>query len=152
MGEDAVKCAAAGTHGGGSDLAQAYAVSPAGTVEDESGRNGRSVYVGSNVLAVSSRLGVDGIHDKGGAVQVRFGQPAAYLEFFADGDGPLCAPDEQFDDASGCSSVQWPEFQHRTEVNAGSAAEQVAQFLLRVFDPPAVEIGGLLVVGVQDGG
>ena len=39
VGEDAVKCAAAGAHGGGSDLAQAHAVSPAGTVEDESGRN-----------------------------------------------------------------------------------------------------------------
>ena len=39
VGEDAVKCAASGTHGGGSYLAQAHAVSPAGTVEDESGRN-----------------------------------------------------------------------------------------------------------------
>ena len=39
VGEDAVKCAAAGAHGGGSDLAQAHAVSPSGTVEDESGRN-----------------------------------------------------------------------------------------------------------------
>ena len=112
MGEDAVEGAAAGAHGGGSDLAQSYAVSPSGTVEDESGRNGRSVYVGSNVLAVSSRLGVDGIHDKGRAVQVRFGQPSAYLEFLADGDGVQRTPDEQLDDASGCPSAQWPEFQH----------------------------------------
>ena len=116
------------------------------------GKHGRSVYVGSNVLAVRSRLGVDGVHDKGRAVQVRLGQPAAYLEFLADGDGPQRAPDEQFDDASRCPSAQRPEFQHRTEVDSGAAAEQVAQFLLGVFDPPAIEIGGLLVVGIQDGG
>ena len=112
VGEYAVECAAAGAHGGGSDLAQAYAVSPVGTVEDESGRNGWSVYVGSNVLAVRCRLGVDGVHDKGRAVQVRLRQPAAYLEFLADGDGPQRTPDEQFYDASGCPSAQRLEFQY----------------------------------------
>ena len=139
MGEDAVECVPAGAHGSGSNLAEAYAVAPAGTVQDEPGRYG-------------GIPGVNSIHNKCRAVQMRLGQPAAYLEFLAYGGGPQRAPDEQFDDASGGPAAQWSEFQHRAEVNAGAAAEQVAELLLRVFDPPAVEIGGLLVVGIQDGG
>ena len=42
MGEDAVKCAAPCAHGCGSDLAESDAVSPSGSVQDESdGDRGR---------------------------------------------------------------------------------------------------------------
>ena len=66
VGENAVAGVATGAHGGGSDLAEADAVSPTGSVQDESGRDG---WNGMGIRGGFS-FGVYGVHDKGRTVQV----------------------------------------------------------------------------------
>ena len=57
MGEDAVKCTAPCAHGCGSDLAESDAVSPSGSVQDESDWNGVWVnfrtYMSVNNVSIS---------------------------------------------------------------------------------------------------
>lgn len=75
MVQDAAVVDALCTHGGCAYLAEAYAVSPAGTVQDE-----------------VAALAVD---DESGAVEVRFAQGAADEEFLADAEAAECAYDAE---------------------------------------------------------
>ena len=78
-------------HHGGPDLAQPYAMSPTGAGQDETSGD--------------IELYIFFVHDKSRAVQMCFGQGPAYLQFFADGKGPMCPDNLQHFNTAGSSSV-----------------------------------------------
>ena len=64
------------------------------------------------------------VHDKSRAVQMCFGQGPAYLQFFADGKGPMCPDNLQHFNTAGSSSVDGNQIQNLTEINTAFTMDQ----------------------------
>ena len=90
MGENLPVIISFACHHGGPDLAQPYAMSPTGSGQDEKSGD--------------LELYIFFVHDKSRAVQMCFGQGPAYLQFFADGKGPMCPDNLQHFNTAGSSS------------------------------------------------
>jgi len=123
-------------HDGCTNLTKAYAVPPTGAGEGELLRNAFIVFA-------------LGIHHKRRAVEVRFRQGAPYLELFAYRHHSVGADDLQADDAPRRSTLEWFEADDLAEIDAGTFANQIRKFFLRINDFPTKEIGRFLIVIVQ---
>ena len=117
------------THDGGAYLTKAHAVTPAGTRQDETA-----------VLLVNH---------EGRAVQMALAERAANLQFLADGERLLGAHNLQLPDAAALATLQGDEVSNGAQVVLQLLVDECRQLLGGVFHPPAVELGGLLVVVVE---
>ncbi len=110
MGENLPVIISFACHHGGPDLAQPYAMSPTGAGQDETSGD--------------IELYIFFVHDKSRAVQMCFGQGPAYLQFFADGKGPMCPDNLQHFNTAGSTSVDGNQIQNLTEINTAFAMDQ----------------------------
>lgn len=115
MGENLPVIISFACHHGGPDLAQPYAMSPTGAGQDETSGD--------------IELYIFFVHDKSRAVQMCFGQGPAYLQFFADGKGPMCPDNLQHFNTAGSSSVDGNQIQNLTEINTAFTMDQVRLIL-----------------------
>ena len=124
------------SHHGGTYLAEAYAVPPSGSGQDEAGGDafGRQVFA---------------IDDKRRTVEVRGRKRAPYHQFLADDARLLRAHNLQLPDASAGAAGYGDEVDDLPVVHSRAALDEGRKLLLRVFYPPAVEVSRFLVVVVE---
>ena len=124
-----------GSHYCGTNLAEAYTMSPSGTSQSEGLRH--------------SVLDVVLVDNEGATVQMSIAQSAAYFQFLTDGERLLGANNLQSADASAASSFYGDKVDDAAKVNLQAFSHEVLQLLLRIGDMPTVEVGSLLVVVVE---
>ena len=124
-----------GSHYCGTNLAEAYTMSPSGTSQSEGLRH--------------SVLDVVLVDNEGATVQMSIAQSAAYFQFLTDGERLLGANNLQSADASAASSFYGDKVDDAAKVNLQAFSHEVLQLLLRIGDVPTVEVGSLLVVIVE---
>ena len=123
-------------HDGGTDLAEADAMTPAVAVEDEA--------TGDAVPYISC---LDG---KGAALQGRGTEHTAYLQFLADDEGLLLAHDAQLADVPAGTFLHDFQGEDWSEVHLQMARNALVNLFLRQLFRPFVEVARLKVVVVED--
>jgi hypothetical protein len=104
-------------HHGSTYLAQPYTVPPAATLQDET--------FWQAVLVNSFALNVEGC-----ALEVRWREGSADLQFLADGEGALSAHDLQLDDAIAGTALYGDEVDNVAKVHLQVLADEFACLLL----------------------
>ncbi len=117
-------------HNGSANLAETDTMAPSCTGKDE--------------------LAILFVHDESGGVEVTLAEPFAYLEFFAYEERFLGADYPEFDDTSAGATSNGDKVGDGTEVDARAGANYLGEFVFSVGNFPAVELGGFLVVVVED--
>ena len=119
-----------GGHDGSADLAQAYAVAPAVSAEDD--------------------FIVRHFHIEPGTVQVAFGEEAPDHQFFADGQCSLGADNAQLLDAAGTAPFEGFQGNEVANFHARTLRDEGGEIRAPVPDGPVVEVFRLKVVVVED--
>ena len=135
MGEYLLVVISFDAHLRGADEAKPDTVPPSGASQDESTRDAFSY--------------IFFIHDERRTVQVGVGERPADFQLFPDGVGTVRPNDFQQINAPGRPAAEGNEVQHLPEIDAAFAVEPLAEFLLRVGDFPAIEIGRVQIAGVE---
>ena len=118
-------------HHSSTDLAQTYTMSPACTCQDK--------------VAI-----LVAIHYKCATIQVALAQPFADLQFLTNHHRALATHNLHLVQTSRWSTLDRYEVEYLAEIDTRALADDVAEFLLGVFNGPTIEVLGLLVVVVEN--
>lgn len=134
MAENPAKVIPALGHERGADLTESHAVPPAGA-EQREGRGDPGV-----VRALSRRL-----DDECRAIEMRWGERTADLQFLAEQKGLAFTDDAETNDSAGGGARDRFEPANRAEIETELPPQQFLKLILRERLPPAIEVSRLLI-------